>query len=484
MTRKCALCKESNYKRNNYSFFSAPKDTETRRKWQNALAIKNYTVTDDTYVCSRHFHKNDIITHWISGVPPKVIKIKYKKCRLRPGAVPSRNFYSVSNLQSTDKDSLNRHKVDIKNLTFRKKQVSKESEIFLIPRIKKSLNDNENAENKNTNVRYHTYSKSQDYISNTEENDDLYIQLSKDMDTDDIDVSMHDSELKKLESEIKESDEVGTLRRDNSFSPDFVEVKESMNADKKNNQISNKLTHAKMFNKTMECSIKRYDSSEEDGTSVETSEYDVDSAHSYSKEKPIENNLRMHNDLYIDNRELATLNYDCLDMQNKEAFDEVGDDEILFEDFLEVYTEVSIPRGWSCLVTSKGHATTVVYLCMGITNDGLPFVEKQVFIRSDMMLRCAAANKEIDPLMHNLVKERKHSKVRNLLDIEIFIDEFDQRVICQGIHDPKAYENAGIIKVAYKDGIRWRDVSCPLIVNNNSSRCTKCTTLSHILHKS
>lgn len=74
MTRKCALCKKTNYKKNNYSFFSAPKSAETRKKWQIALAIKNYTVTDDTYVCSRHFHKNDIITHWISGVPPQVIK--------------------------------------------------------------------------------------------------------------------------------------------------------------------------------------------------------------------------------------------------------------------------------------------------------------------------------------------------------------------------------------------------------------------------
>lgn len=473
MTRKCALCKESNYKRNNYSFFSAPKDAETRRKWQNALAIKNYIVTDDTYVCSRHFHKNDIITHWISGVPPQVIKIKYKKCRLRPGAVPSRNFHSASNLQLTDKDSLNRHKVDVKNLTSRKKQVLEENEVFLIPRIEKNLSDNEDAENKNTNVRYHTYSKSQEFTYNSEENDDLYIQLSKGIDKEDRDVSKHNSKLKN--SEVKESEEVETLRRDNSSSPDFIEKTESMNADK-NNQISNKLTPAKMFNKTIECSIKRYDSSEEDGTSVGTSEYDVDSAHSYSKEKP--------NDLYINNSELVTLNYDCLDMQDKEAFDEVGENEMLFEDFLEVYTEVSIPRGWSSLVTSKGHATTVVYLCMGITNDGLPFVEKQVFIRSDMVLRCAAANKEMDPLMHNLVKERKYSKVRSLLDIEIFIDEFDQRVICQGICDPKAYENVGIIKVAYKDGIRWRDVSCPLIVNNNSSRCTKCTTLSHILHKS
>lgn len=345
---------------------------------------------------------------------------------MRPGAVPSRNFHSVSNLQSTDKDNLNQHEIDIKNLTSRKEQASEESETFLIPRRKKSLSDNEDAENENTDVRYYTYSKSQSYVYNSEENDDLYIQLSKNMDKED-NVSMHDSKLKKLKSDIKES-----VRRDNSLNLDLVEVTtESVNVDKKRNQISNKLTHAKRFN-TTECSIERYDSSEEDGISVETSEYDIDSAHSFSKEIPVEDNLRMPNDLYIDNRELSTLDYDCLDMQDKEAFDEVSENEILFEDFLEVCTEVSIPRGWSCLVTSKGHGTTVVYLCMGITKDGLPFVEKQVFIRSDMVLHCAAANREIDPLMHNLVKERKHSKVRNLLDIEIFIDEFDQRIICQG----------------------------------------------------
>lgn len=74
MTRKCALCKETNYK-NNYSFFSAPKDPEIRKKWQIALAIENYAVVDDTYVCSKHFHKNDIITHWVSGAPPQEIKV-------------------------------------------------------------------------------------------------------------------------------------------------------------------------------------------------------------------------------------------------------------------------------------------------------------------------------------------------------------------------------------------------------------------------
>lgn len=119
-------------------------------------------------------------------------------------------------------------------------------------------------------------------------------------------------------------------------------------------------------------------------------------------------------------------------MRNKEPYDKINENELLFEDFLEMCTEISIPRGWFCLVTSKGHDTTVVYLCMSITKDGLPFVEKQIFIRSDMMLHYVAANREIDPLMYNLVKDKKHSKLKNLLDLEIFIDQFDQRVICQG----------------------------------------------------
>lgn len=74
MTRKCVLCKETNY-RNTYSFFSAPKDPETRKKWQDAISIENYSVTDDTFVCSKHFHKDDVITHWVSGVPPHVITV-------------------------------------------------------------------------------------------------------------------------------------------------------------------------------------------------------------------------------------------------------------------------------------------------------------------------------------------------------------------------------------------------------------------------
>lgn len=74
MTRKCVICKETNYK-NSYSFFSAPKDPETRKKWADAMGIENYVVCDDTYVCSKHFTATDIITHWVSGVPPHVVTV-------------------------------------------------------------------------------------------------------------------------------------------------------------------------------------------------------------------------------------------------------------------------------------------------------------------------------------------------------------------------------------------------------------------------
>ncbi|XP_044010553.1 FK506-binding protein 5-like [Aphidius gifuensis] len=86
MTRKCILCQETNFK-TKYSFFSAPKDAPTRKKWKEALGIPS--VCDETYVCSKHFDDRDIISSWASGTPPHVVTIQYKKCRLRPGAVPT-----------------------------------------------------------------------------------------------------------------------------------------------------------------------------------------------------------------------------------------------------------------------------------------------------------------------------------------------------------------------------------------------------------
>ncbi|EFN89463.1 ATP-dependent RNA helicase SUV3-like protein, mitochondrial [Harpegnathos saltator] len=130
MTRKCALCKETNYK-NNYSFFSAPKDPEIRKKWQVALGIENYPITDDIY-------------------------IKYKKCRLRPGAVPGKHFYLDNSSQSINKDALNKNEVDMNDfLIFRgKKDIDslKDEKTFLIPRKKKHVNGNEHMDNRNASL--------------------------------------------------------------------------------------------------------------------------------------------------------------------------------------------------------------------------------------------------------------------------------------------------------------------------------------------
>ncbi|EZA49541.1 hypothetical protein X777_12086 [Ooceraea biroi] len=391
MTRKCALCKGTNYK-NNYSFFSAPKDAETRKKWQVALALENYTVTDDTYVCSKHFNKNDIITHWISGVPPQVVKVKYKKCRLRPGAVPGRNSYSVSNSRSTDQHEININDFSI----FKKEQTLEKNKTLLIKRSKrKTLNDDKYVVNRNTNTYYQTYSKLQSYAYNGEGEE----------------------------------------------SCDFnnVELTNTKDKEKKENvQISNE-----------SCSnvprYASYASSENNETLVKTCKHDVSN------------------------------------MQDTSVYDKGCETNMLFEDFLEVCTELSIPHGWSCLITSKGHDTTVVYLYMNITKNGLPFVEKQIFIRSDMVLHYSVANTEIDPLVHNLIKERKHNKIRSLLDVEILIAEFDQRAVCQGICDSRDYKSVDAIKVLYMDGVKWRHISCPLILNNDNSRCTRCATLSRFL---
>lgn len=353
--------------------------------------------------------------------------------------------------------------------------LSSEGETFLIPRQEKNLNGDEYTVNKN--ACYQTYSKLQDCIYTYTENDLDDAQSSEELNNSNMNISVYNLELEKSKSMKGMSDKV--LTHDNTI---FVNAPiESTNADKKENQTFKELSTVKMCNKTIEHSLKAYDSSEEDGTSVELWEHNVPSTDSYAKEKSVNNNFKTTNDLYINNQVLITLNYNDLDNHNKQVCTEVVENEILFEDFLEICTEVCIPRGWSCLVTSKGHGTTVVYLCMGITKNGIPFVEKQIFIKSDMILHCAVANKEIDPLLHNLVKEGKRIKLRNLLDIEELIDEFDQRIICQGIYSSIDNEHIGIIKAAYNDGTKWRHISCPLIINNDSCVCTKCTTLFHTL---
>lgn len=367
-----------------------------------------------------------------------LLQIKYKKCRLRPGAVPGKNFYSSNNSQSVDKDALSKSEVDMNNfLIFRKKESAdllKDEKIFLISTRKNNQNDNECIDDRNTNVYYQMYSKLQNCAYNINENfEHSNVQLLKDMDKVDINVSTQNLESK--EPKFKRNELNKTFGHDNCSTDVFIETKiESVDLNRKGSQILDKPSHAITLSKTVENSIKICDSLKEDRTSLEIWEHNVTSPDS---KKSVNSNLKMTNDLYINNKVLAALNYDHLNTQNKIVH--INKNEILFEDFLEVYTEVSIPRGWSCLVTSKGHNTTVVYLCMGITKDGLPFVEKQVFIKSDMILHCAVANREIDPFVHNLLKEDRHIKVKSLLDIEQLIDEFDQRVVCQGKINNKHY---------------------------------------------
>ncbi|XP_017892177.2 uncharacterized protein LOC108632252 [Ceratina calcarata] len=177
-------------------------------------------------------------------------------------------------------------------------------------------------------------------------------------------------------------------------------------------------------------------------------------------------------------------NYDRSNEEDDSTYNEDDANEMLFEDLLEVCAEISLPRGWSCLIASKGLSTTIVYLYMGLTTIGTPFTEKQVFIKRDMILHCTAVNREINPVIHNLIKQGKHLKVQNLTDIEELISEFHQRVICSGVSNIEGTRDINRIKIAYKDGIKWRHVLCPLILNNDSTRCTKCICLSRKLIRS
>lgn len=101
-----------------------------------------------------------------------------------------------------------------------------------------------------------------------------------------------------------------------------------------------------------------------------------------------------------------------------------------FEDLLEVYAEVSLPTGWSAVVIPKQFDTTLVYSYLSMTNSEVPYVEKQVFIQSDMLIHCATCTKEIDPEIYGIVE--KSPIVESLSFLEDLIHEFDRRRMCDG----------------------------------------------------
>lgn len=491
MTRKCVLCKGTNYK-NTYSFFSAPKDPETRKKWQAAIGIENYAVTDDTYVCSKHFHKEDIITHWVSGVPPHVITIKYKKCRLRPGAVPGRNIKVEESIHTTNEERSNDSDINMSEyLMFKEgkaEQERVERESFIIPRMKQSTRKDQEKSYKTLNYKFpHAL---EGYSHNQKEKLNR-LQAVKDTSNANF-ASSQESEESKDSQYSERVTKRSSTREEIRVKEERVsgtDLTETLNSDRIREQARTpgKENSYRGSSEKTRSPPREFNASEGEDTSMETWEHKVVESNSHRiryKEKA----FKPEEDVYRESEEMfGRSEYESVDGrhrypgQNDET--EGSNVEMLFEDLLEICTEVILPRGWSCLVTSKGHATTVVYLYMGMTKSGMPFAEKQVFIRSNMILRCAAVNREINPLMHNLIREGKHLKVENLLDVEELIDEFDQRVVCQGLYNNTidGFQEIGGIKMAYKDGVRWRHVLCPLLLNNDSTRCTRCITLSHML---
>lgn len=71
----CVVNCTSGYKSNSekISKFCVPKNPELRAKWAKAIPRKDFVLTDKTYVCSKHFHKDDIIYFWESGTEKTMI---------------------------------------------------------------------------------------------------------------------------------------------------------------------------------------------------------------------------------------------------------------------------------------------------------------------------------------------------------------------------------------------------------------------------
>ena len=477
MTRKCILCKETNYK-NTYSFFSAPKDPEIRKKWQIAIAIENYAVTDDTYVCSKHFHKDDIITHWISGVPPHVISIKYKKCRLRPGAVPSRNFHREADKAHSDDSDGNRGD----HAPFKLKKAETAEKDFLIPRTEAKLEINSDGKHRILSMPHQFPRKFGDFNYTLCRSSQVKTELPGNGLGN---ASLEQSKVKEsVERSLKQTKENRTIyMKEDSINSNADLMEDTNSGDKKEEQSQAIKEEPYSPKKVSESSCEMFSISDAGDTSAQL--WDSRTAKDDgSAKKFVGNNFKIKESFCAEKQLGKNLNYDRLDAYYPEC-DEIEEGEMLFEDLLEVCTEVLLPSGWSCVVTSKGHTTTIVYLFMGMTKAGMPFTERQVFINSDMQLHCAVINREINPLIYNLIREGKHLKVQSLVDVEEIIDEFDQRTLCQGVYNIDRFREIKDIKIAYKDGIKWRHILCPLILNNDSSRCTKCITLSHALqHKS
>lgn len=307
-------------------------------------------------------------------------------------------------------------------LTFRNslvQNIDNKKENFLIPREEQISN----TEKEYSEFRNHEY---------THENINRSIKIQSSQDESNISMSVDNSKAHlRLSSNRNNKHEKTITSSCNNYK---ISLEADDNIEKKRqkeNNNYNQLSQIKV-EKNENNSSNIFSYSEEDETSTDIWEHEEVKNKTYIMKKCIDNTLQKNRNLYINNQTLNIVN-DRLDKYDDCVYGEIREHEILFEDLLEMCFEIALPRGWSCNVTSEGHATTIVYLSMGMTKAGMPFLEKQVFVKTDMILRCSALNQEIDPIMYNLIREGKDNKVQCLLDIEELIDEFDIRIICEGM---------------------------------------------------
>lgn len=347
---------------------------------------------------------------------------------MRPGAVPGRSYHLQENAQTQE----NSNDFDNNISKFDKiSAVIKKETNFLIPRTEEKLQVNNDENHKATYLNYQSYRSVNDYVHNSKQNFPNKMELSENVSN--VNGSTFKESPKQNLNQAKQNKSM--IFMENSINMQgSINIKEELT---ENTNSQDKREKQSQISKEDSCSKKvslsSFQSSFNDYISEE---HETMIWKAMKKRKLADDNFEAAKNVYIENQIIYNLNYDQVDeyysMCNEN--DENDENEMLFEDLLEVCTEVLLPRGWSCLVTSKGHTTTIVYLCMGMTKSGMPFTEKQVFIKSDMMLHCAVVNKEINPLIYNLIRAGKHLQVQNLLDIEELIDEFDRRTICQGIY--------------------------------------------------
>ncbi|XP_012281483.1 uncharacterized protein LOC105700321 isoform X2 [Orussus abietinus] len=456
-------------------------DPEIRKKWQDALAGENHMVTDGTYICSKHFHQSDIITHWVSGVPPHVVTIKYKKCRLKPDAVPELNLIPKTNILDKEEDYV-QFKVNKNTFPPGKIQAKAcirerhEAETFLIPREDFSQEAVESYKSNDIPVNNGECKNSREtenrFDTNLYRNDVMVLDNASDEFIDTLDTHLSES--------VQNSDDGSKVHNDYTISKDrikdeFTYVGSGENALSENQDPVTMETT--IINEPVAHAIETPMILEEPVKTSETQDVNMINKSLYKEYQDLDSNS--HFKVTMTNRDEILYVKDFTASNDNKSNEALLDDEImLFEDFLEVYTEVVLPQGWSCMVASKKHATTVMYIFLGMLGNGMPCIEKQVFVKSDMLMRCGAGNIEIDPVIYDLTSDNMGTKVRSLSDLEEFIEEFHQRTLCSGISNkkmPKQFDSS----LAYREGDKWRHIGCPFILNNETAVCSKCKSLKN-----